>query len=253
MHRVAVLEVPLEHPLPDDVGRAAHRLRAGPEHAMRGVRPVRRERFREDRILRLRGDEPLDVPRLGLGLRGHEERGADPDRRGPGGERQTGRAAAHHHHVAEALAHGRGPRASASAERAAAQVLETRLRKVLREKLGETYDVGVRSTASKVPREEYRVVIDLGADPKRIDSLSKVIFKEIRKLQDKGPAAAEVSDVRTAESRVHETNIRENDWWLDEITQRYWLGEDPAEALRFPETLARLLTGRLTPVSSSAR
>ena len=126
------------------------------------------------------------------------------------------------------------------AMRAATQVLETRLRKILREKLGETYDVSVYPYASKVPREEYRVVIDLGADPKKIDSLSKVIFKEIKKLQDKGPAPQELADVRTAESREYETNVRENGWWLEELHERYWLGEDPAEALRFPETLAKL-------------
>ncbi len=126
------------------------------------------------------------------------------------------------------------------AERAAAQVLETRLRKVLREKLGETYDVSVSPYASKVPREEYRVMIDLGADPKKIDSMSKVIFKEIKKLQDKGPSPQELSDVRTAESREYETNVRENDWWLDELQERYWLGEDPAESLRFPEVLSKL-------------
>jgi zinc protease len=124
--------------------------------------------------------------------------------------------------------------------RATAQVLETRLRKVLREKLGETYDVSVQPYANKVPSEEYRLMIDLGADPKRIDSLTKVIFKEIDKLKDKGPSENEVADVRTAESRDFETNIRENGWWLDEISERYWLGEDPAEALRFPKVLSFL-------------
>lgn len=83
-------------------------------------------------------------------------------------------------------------------------------------------------------------MIDLGADPKKIDSMSKVIFKEIQKLQDKGPAPQELSDVRTAESREYETSVRENDWWLDELSDRYWLGEDPAESLRFPEALAKL-------------
>ena len=124
--------------------------------------------------------------------------------------------------------------------RAASQVLETRLRKVLREKLGETYDVSVQPLSYKIPTEEYRVMIDLGADPKRIDSMTKVIFKEIRKLQDKGPNEREVADARTAESRDYELNVRENGWWLSELVERYRLGEDPAEALRFPETLSAL-------------
>jgi zinc protease len=124
--------------------------------------------------------------------------------------------------------------------RAAAQVLETRLRKRLRENLGGTYDVTVQPYYSKIPHEEYRMTIDLGADPKRIDALTKVIFGEIKKLKADGPAEAEVADVRLAESRDYETNVRENGWWLTELVQRYRLGEDPAEALKFPETLKLL-------------
>jgi len=124
--------------------------------------------------------------------------------------------------------------------RAAAQVLETRLRKTLREKLGETYEVSVEPYASEIPRQEYRLMIDLGADPRRIDGMTKVIFGEVKKLKDKGPTDRELADVRTAEARDYETNVRENGWWLDELAERYRLGQDPAEALKFPETLAGL-------------
>ncbi|MGZ7066005.1 MAG: M16 family metallopeptidase, partial [Candidatus Aminicenantales bacterium] len=134
----------------------------------------------------------------------------------------------------------RSSQESRLAIRASAQVLETRLRKRLREDLSGTYDVTVQPYYSKIPREEYRVTIDLGADPKRIDALTKVIFAEIKKLKDKGPSGAEVADVRLAESRDYETNVRQNGWWLAELTNRYRLGEDPGAPLRIPETLARL-------------
>ena len=124
--------------------------------------------------------------------------------------------------------------------RAAAQVLETRLRKVLREKRGETYEISVRPYMSKIPREEYRVMIDLGADPKRIDAMTKVIFSEVKKLKARGPDDHELSDVRTAESRDYETNVRENGWWLAELVEKYRTGGDPSELLRFPETLSHL-------------
>ena len=73
--------------------------------------------------------------------------------------------------------------------RAASQILEIRLRKLLRETLSGTYDVGVRPSYGRIPKEEFRVGIDLGADPERIDELVDVIFKEIDKLQKKGPTA----------------------------------------------------------------
>ena len=97
--------------------------------------------------------------------------------------------------------------------RAAGQVLETRLRKLLREKLSGTYDVGVQPSYSKIPREEFRVTIDLGADPARMDELTQAIFREIKRLKKKGPTAKEVEEVRLAESRDYETSSRQNGWW----------------------------------------
>jgi zinc protease len=127
-----------------------------------------------------------------------------------------------------------------NALRAAVQVLETRLRKLLREILSGTYEVGVQPAYSKIPREEYRVTIDLGADPARMDELTRAIFREIKKLKKKGPSAREVEDVRTAESRDYETSSKQNGWWISQLAERYRIGEDPAGAVRFPESLARL-------------
>jgi len=125
--------------------------------------------------------------------------------------------------------------------RAAGQILETRLRKLLREKLSGTYDVSVRPSYGRVPRQEFRMGIDLGTDPARMDEMSKAIFAEIKKLQKKGPTAAEVDEVRLAESRDYETASRENGWWLRRLSDSYWLGDDPASIVKFPDSL-KLLT-----------
>ena len=125
--------------------------------------------------------------------------------------------------------------------RAAGQVLETRLRKLLREELSGTYDVAVQPSYGKIPREEYRVTIDLGADPARMDDMTRAIFREIKRLKKKGPTDKEVEEVRLAESRDYETNSRQNGWWLAQLTERYRIGEDPAGLTRFPESL-KLLT-----------
>ncbi len=125
--------------------------------------------------------------------------------------------------------------------RAAGQILESRLRKLLREKLSGTYDVSVRPSYGRIPREEFRVSIDLGTDPDRMDEMTKAIFSEIKKMQKKGPAAAEVDEIRLAESRSYETDSRQNGWWLQELSSSYWLGEDPAAIVKFPESL-KLLT-----------
>jgi zinc protease len=126
--------------------------------------------------------------------------------------------------------------------RASAQILETRLLKLLREKVSGTYDVSVRPSYGKIPREEFRMGIDLGADPERIDELVGLIFREIKKMQKKGPTVQEVDEVRLAESRDYETNSRENGWWLGQLVERFRIGEDPAALLHVPDSFALLTT-----------
>jgi zinc protease len=125
--------------------------------------------------------------------------------------------------------------------RAAADILEDRLRKLLREKLSGTYDVSVRPSYGRVPRQEFRMSIDMGTDPARMEEMSAAIFAEIKKLQKKGPTAAEVDEIRLAESRDYETESRQNEWWLSRLVDSYWLGDDPAAIVKFPDSL-RLLT-----------
>jgi zinc protease len=131
--------------------------------------------------------------------------------------------------------------------RAAAQILETRLRKLLREKLSGTYDVRVSPGYSKIPHEEFRMSIDLGTDPARIDEMSAAIFREIKALRKKGPTAKEVEEVRLGEERDFETSSRQNAWWLSQISERFRVGEDPEAIPRLPESFARL-----TPASVRA-
>lgn len=134
----------------------------------------------------------------------------------------------------------RNDAANRIALRAAAQILETRLRKLLRETLSGTYDVGVWPSYSRIPREEFRVTVELGADPERMEEMSAAIFREIARLRKKGPTAREVDEVRLAETRDHETSSRQNAWWLGQLVERYRTGEDPAAIARIPESFPLL-------------
>jgi zinc protease len=140
----------------------------------------------------------------------------------------------------------RDTRGNRNVLRAASQVLETRLRKLLREKLSGTYDVSVQPVTNRIPRQEYRVSIELGADPARIDDLTKTIFREINKLKKEGPGEKEVEEVRTAESRDFETDSRDNGWWLGRLAEHYRLGDDPSDILTFPASLSLITKKSVT-------
>jgi zinc protease len=114
---------------------------------------------------------------------------------------------------------------------AMANVLELRLREELREELGGTYSVGVSASATRVPRDEYRVTLSFGSDPARADSLVRAVFAQIDTLQSQGPRGADLAKVKETLIRSRETNLRENGWWLGQLLQSVRDGDPAAPPL----------------------
>ena len=110
--------------------------------------------------------------------------------------------------------------------RAMSQVLETRLLDVLREDLGGTYSVSVGPSYDKIPREEYRIDISFGSNPTRTEDLVKTVLKEIELLKTNGPTEKQVADVKQTFLRDLETNSKQNNFYLTNISLRYQYGED---------------------------
>lgn len=114
----------------------------------------------------------------------------------------------------------------ANAISAMADVLDIRLRELLREDLGGTYGVGVRGSLSYRPDEEYRFTISFGSAPERADELSAVAFEEIERLKTEGPDAETVDKVRETQRRSKETSLLENRYWLSQLAAFERAGRD---------------------------
>ncbi len=106
------------------------------------------------------------------------------------------------------------------------QILDIRLREVLREDLGGTYGVGVSGSLDDRPDEEFEVRISFGSDPERADELAQVVFEEIDRIQQDGPDAETVDKVRETQRRSKETSLQENRYWLGRIQRFERLGLD---------------------------
>jgi zinc protease len=119
-------------------------------------------------------------------------------------------------------------------------VLQTRLRKIIREELGGTYGVMVDPSYNKVPNQEYMITINFGTDPERVDELGKVVFREIEKLKREGVTPAEVNDVKKAFYRQVETGIKTNNWLATQLYHRYTNDEDPTALFSYNKTLEQI-------------
>ena len=118
---------------------------------------------------------------------------------------------------------------------AATEVLEMRLRDVLREKLGGTYSVGVNYSNTS-PQPGYGVTsVQFGSAPENVESLTAAVMAEIDRLRREGPSADDVSAVKEAEKNDLQTAVRQNGYWLNSLQAMHLLGRDPRGILRRSE------------------
>lgn len=108
-------------------------------------------------------------------------------------------------------------RGSLYALQSLADVLEIRLRELLREELGGTYGASVGASGSRDPDEEYRFAIGFGASPDRLDELTEAVFAQIDLLKTAGATDAELAKVRETQQRTREVQLRQNHFWLTRL------------------------------------
>lgn len=112
-----------------------------------------------------------------------------------------------------------------------AATLSGNLHRTLREDEGGTYGVSVEPTFGFHPVQEYRVSIEFGCDPARVDALVADTWRVISAFKDSGPSRGQLADGRLAASRELETNLQQNAYWLNRLTGALMREEDVATAV----------------------
>jgi zinc protease len=115
---------------------------------------------------------------------------------------------------------------------AATEVLENRLRDILREQLGGTYSVGVNYSNTS-PQPGYGVTsVQFGSAPENVQSLTTAVMTEIDRLKREGPSAEDVRAVKEAEKNDLQQAMRQNGYWLNSLQAMHLLGRDPKRILQ---------------------
>lgn len=119
-------------------------------------------------------------------------------------------------------------------------VLRIKLREVLREDLGGTYGVGISSTSSRYPRQEYRITVNFGCAPDRVQELISNVFLVMDTLRSEGPDDEYIEKVSEIQKRSYETNLKENRFWLSSLYNAYYLDRDPIIIYQYPDLFESL-------------
>ena len=110
---------------------------------------------------------------------------------------------------------------------AATEVLEMKLRDILREELGGTYSVGVGFSNTQPLPGYGTTAVQFGSAPENVDKLVAAVLAEVQRLQREGPSADDVAKVRETQKRDIETAMRQNGYWMNSLQTLHLYGWDP--------------------------
>jgi len=117
---------------------------------------------------------------------------------------------------------------------AATNVLETSLRDLLREDLGQTYTVQVGLAQQLPQRGDGHIEVSFGAAPENIQAMADRVLAEVTRLQQEGPSADLTSRAKESARRGYETALEQNPYWLRRLQTIHMLGGDPNDILTRP-------------------
>ena len=124
-------------------------------------------------------------------------------------------------------------------------VLDIKLREILREDMGGTYGVSVYPNIQQYPKPGYSVNISFGCDPERVNEMVTSIFTQLDTLKAQGPDSIYITKVHETHLRAYETNLKENGYWLNELYYKNYYGEDWMDIVNYPEFVKELSAGMI--------
>lgn len=124
-------------------------------------------------------------------------------------------------------------------------LLNIRMRESLREENGGTYGVGVYANLTREPTERYSTGFAFSCDPANADLLINAGIHEILDLQEKGFKVKNLEKVQEIHLRGYETGLKENGFWLRNLTAAAREGRPFSEILDFPEQVKEYDPGQI--------
>jgi zinc protease len=111
--------------------------------------------------------------------------------------------------------------------RMVAEVIDIRLREVLREEMGGVYGAFSRGRIERRPRERYAFGIGFGCAPENVQELEKAVFDIIAEVKKSGISDDYLDKVKEQRRRKLETDQKTNHFWLDALADHHRYGMDP--------------------------
>ncbi|MFH2142828.1 MAG: insulinase family protein [Bacteroidota bacterium] len=104
---------------------------------------------------------------------------------------------------------------------AISQILGTKLLESIREDKSGVYSIGAYPQTQHFPKPTYNIIIFFGCSPDNVDPLTEGVFDEINKIKANGPTEGDLNKVKEKLLRERESSLRENNFWLKTLQNKY--------------------------------
>ena len=108
-----------------------------------------------------------------------------------------------------------------------AELLEIRLREVIREDKSGSYGVSVSGYIDGWPERYYGVDIEFGCEPAREEELTAAVLETIKDIKAGNISDEMITKIKESFSRTIETSLRNNNWWINRFNGEVLFNYEP--------------------------
>lgn len=132
-----------------------------------------------------------------------------------------------------------------------ADVMDIRLREVLREDMSGVYGAFSNGNLIRRPRSTYAYTIGFGCAPENADKLQAAVADIVVALKRDGISDDYLGKVKEKRRRELETSMRENRFWSRQLTEHFRYGTDPKSILELAKTLDRVTSDNVKKAATT--
>jgi zinc protease len=111
--------------------------------------------------------------------------------------------------------------------------------------MGGVYGVNAGGGIARRPKQQYTFTVGFGCAPDNIDKLEKAVWDEIDAIKAHGIGDDYIAKVKELRRRAHETNLKDNGYWMRELERSYEYGDDPKQILDFDALVEKVSSARV--------
>jgi len=120
------------------------------------------------------------------------------------------------------------------------EILNIKMIERLREKESGVYSPRVQASYTKIPIQRYNITVSFGCAPENVDKLIAAALEEIATIKKNGAEATDIQKFAAEESRSTELQLKNNSFWLGQISKSYQYQQNPADVLEHVKNLNQI-------------